>query len=237
MYPLSYWAVILKGRERNPTKRPLIKSQKRGGCPASSPHHVEVGYIADRPVCEEPGHGVHRCYVFGGRTPNQRLRTAIMHRLCFVCLRSGHITRHCPNLKRCQVPDCGRFHASILHLADWQEYRRGSNQSYRGGDKKPRRSTNTEKAGNRGGRWQHRGASRSGSQRTQSRRWGPALPENRVFVPAPTRPGKRQVTASPRNRVTRGARPRATEKSTTDREAKTFHAQGSDGPWRRTSTA
>ena len=40
----------------------------------------------------------------------QRLRL----RLCFVCLRGGHITRNCASRTKCKVEDCGRMHATSI---------------------------------------------------------------------------------------------------------------------------
>ena len=49
---------------------------------------------------------------------------AIRLKLCFVCLRGGHITRDCTSKTRCKADDCGRMHSTMLHAANWSKLRR-----------------------------------------------------------------------------------------------------------------
>ena len=39
--------------------------------------------------------------------------------LCFVCLRPGHVSRACEADIRCEVSECQRRHATVLHGASW----------------------------------------------------------------------------------------------------------------------
>ena len=75
------------------------------------------------PACQEVGHEVAGCNTFARLRPDERLSTALRLRLCFVCLRAGHITRDCTDKQRCQALDCGRLHATLLHEADWEKFR------------------------------------------------------------------------------------------------------------------
>ena len=67
------------------------------------------------PVCEKEGHGVISCEKYVALRPEDRLQTAIRLKLCFVCLRGGHITQDCTSKTRCKTEDCGRMHAIMLH--------------------------------------------------------------------------------------------------------------------------
>ena len=72
----------------------------------------------DCPVCEEGSHEVRECPSFLKESPGGRLRATIRAKLCFVCLRTGHITRECPDRKICSVRGCQHWHATELHEAD-----------------------------------------------------------------------------------------------------------------------
>ena len=45
-------------------------------------------------------------------------RVRALH-LCFVCLRPGHMSRVCQADMRCEVSECQRRHATVLHGASW----------------------------------------------------------------------------------------------------------------------
>ena len=75
------------------------------------------------PVCEKEGHGVMSCKKYVALQPEDRLQTAIRLKLCFVCLRGGHITRDCTSKTRCKTEDCGHMHATMLHAANWTKLR------------------------------------------------------------------------------------------------------------------
>ena len=64
----------------------------RGSSKSSYVALAEVGC----PICKEEGHEVSLCPMFIMKLPGDRLQAAIEARLCFVCLRTGHITRDYP---------------------------------------------------------------------------------------------------------------------------------------------
>ena len=74
-------------------------------------------------VCEKEGHEVLSCEKFVALRPEDRLQTAIRLRLCFVCLKGGHITRDYTSKMRCRADNCGRMHATMLHAANWSKLR------------------------------------------------------------------------------------------------------------------
>ena len=74
-------------------------------------------------VCEREGHEVLSCEKFIALRPEDRLQAAVRLRLCFVCLRGGHITRDCTSKMRCKAESCGRMHATMLHAANWSKLR------------------------------------------------------------------------------------------------------------------
>ena len=74
-------------------------------------------------VCEREGYEVLSCEKFVALRPEDRLQTAVRLRLCFVCLKGGHITRDCTSKMRCRAENCGRMHATMLHAANWSKLR------------------------------------------------------------------------------------------------------------------
>ena len=74
-------------------------------------------------ACEREEHEVLSCERFAALQPEDRLQTAIRLRLCFVCLKGGHITRDCTSKMRCRVENCERMHATTLHAANWSRLR------------------------------------------------------------------------------------------------------------------
>ena len=79
----------------------------------------------DCPVCEG-GHEVPSCPSFLKESPGDRLQAALRAKLCFMCLRTGHITRECPDKTTCPVQGCQHWHAGELHEANWAQFRRSS---------------------------------------------------------------------------------------------------------------
>ena len=74
-------------------------------------------------VCEREGHKILSCEKFVALRPEDRLQTAVRLRLCFVCLKGGHITRDCTSKMRCRAENCGRMHGTMLHAANWSKLR------------------------------------------------------------------------------------------------------------------
>ena len=92
---------------------------------SSAPTRVAYATSNSSPclVCEREGHEVLSCEKFVALRPEDRLQTAVRLRLCFVCLRGGHITRDCTSKMRCKAESCGRMHATMLHAANWSKLR------------------------------------------------------------------------------------------------------------------
>ncbi|XP_044573583.1 uncharacterized protein LOC123257723 [Drosophila ananassae] len=98
------------------------------------------------PICEGLGqHAVRDCQRFIGATPTERWRLARRHRLCFMCLQSGHMTRSCAASGECPMNGCRRKHHRLLHEANNEGFRR---PPQRGGNW---RSYNRQAAGPREG--------------------------------------------------------------------------------------
>ncbi|XP_044571285.1 uncharacterized protein LOC123257215 [Drosophila ananassae] len=77
------------------------------------------------PICEGLGqHAVRDCQRFIGATPTERWRLARRHRLCFMCLQTGHMTGSCAASKECPVNGCRRKHHRLLHEANSEGFRR-----------------------------------------------------------------------------------------------------------------
>ena len=99
------------------------QGQKSERNPASTRAAYATSTSSSCPICEKEGHGTLGCEKFTALQPEDRLQTAIRLKLCFVCLKGGHITRDCTSKMRCKTEDCGRMHATILHDANWSRLR------------------------------------------------------------------------------------------------------------------
>ncbi|XP_070137780.1 uncharacterized protein [Drosophila bipectinata] len=77
------------------------------------------------PICEGLGqHAVWDCQRFIGATTTDRWRLARRHRLCFMCLQSGHMTGSCAASGECPMNGCRRKHHRLLHEASNEGFRR-----------------------------------------------------------------------------------------------------------------
>ena len=129
----------LKVREhRRPDLQDVVEYVEEAAAVASDPVYgnqkserssapTRVAYVTSNSspclVCEREGHEVLSCEKFIALRPEDRLQTAVRLRLCFVCLRGGHITRDCTSEMRCKAESCGRMHATMLHAANWSKLR------------------------------------------------------------------------------------------------------------------
>ena len=59
-------------------------------------------------------HTIWTCEKFKSMKVNERREYVQKFRLCFNCLRPGHISKDCKS-KTCSVPSCGRRHSRLLH--------------------------------------------------------------------------------------------------------------------------
>ena len=131
----------LKVREcRRPDLQDVVEYVEEAAAVASDPVYGNQGQKSERnpastraayatstsspcPICEKEGHETLSCEKFIALQPEDRLQTAIRLKLCFVCLKGGHITRDCTSKMRCKAEDCGRMHATMLHAANWSRLR------------------------------------------------------------------------------------------------------------------
>ena len=93
---------------------------------------TRVAYVATAdvccPICNDSEHSVPQCRKFLNMSPNDRLNVSLKNQICFMCLTPGHITRECSNPVKCQERKCGQRHATMLHDADWEGFRRASKE-------------------------------------------------------------------------------------------------------------
>ena len=71
------------------------QGQKSERNPASTRAAYATSTSSSCPICEKEGHEALSCEKFTALQLEDRLQTAICLKLCFVCLKGGHITRDC----------------------------------------------------------------------------------------------------------------------------------------------
>ncbi|XP_032289057.1 uncharacterized protein [Drosophila virilis] len=69
------------------------------------------------PICNGQ-HAVRDCNEFNLASPLKRWTVVKRHRLCFSCLRVGHMARVCNRANECQVNGCRKRHHRLLHYHD-----------------------------------------------------------------------------------------------------------------------
>ena len=68
------------------------------------------------PYCNDGSHPTFRCRRFKDATIQQRLSWSKQHKLCDICLHSGHSPADCTNTFRCRI--CDGRHNYLLHVDD-----------------------------------------------------------------------------------------------------------------------
>lgn len=63
-------------------------------------------------VCSH-AHPIHRCFVFKRKPVSIRRELVVTNRLCFLCLKSGHMMNACPAAYTCKL--CAGRHNTLLH--------------------------------------------------------------------------------------------------------------------------
>ena len=58
-------------------------------------------------------HDLQDCRAFREKSPDEKISFVKENRLCFRCLRTGHIGKNCKTLVRCDV--CSKSHATVMH--------------------------------------------------------------------------------------------------------------------------
>ena len=71
-----------------------------------------------RPPCGycQGSHSIVKCFKFRKLPYEQRIAAVRERRLCFSCLRKGHVAVDCPDEASCDM--CGKHHATLLHNPD-----------------------------------------------------------------------------------------------------------------------
>ena len=64
------------------------------------------------PTCKAK-HALWKCPVFQAQSPTEQKETVIQGKLCFNCLRSGHVLAKCTSQSKCKTCQCK--HYSVLH--------------------------------------------------------------------------------------------------------------------------
>ncbi|XP_062600980.1 uncharacterized protein LOC134262619 [Saccostrea cucullata] len=58
-------------------------------------------------------HDISQCWNFNGKDVGAKMDLLRKNRGCFICLKTGHISKYCPQKKGCE--HCGKLHHSSLH--------------------------------------------------------------------------------------------------------------------------
>lgn len=133
----------------NPIASPLLFSVKSDGrlskgvksfSTNTQAEHLnyKTGLLTSKPklpclVCKEDHHGIAKCPVFASKSMEDKGSFIHLNRLCFGCLRKGHITKECRTRHICGR--CGQRHPTCLHekrerqLGDHSYYHKRRNKS------------------------------------------------------------------------------------------------------------
>jgi hypothetical protein len=65
--------------------------------------------------CTKQGHSVYQCEAFAKASMKVKLDTVKENKLCFRCLRKGHIARDCKVRFLCDIDGCGKRHHRLMH--------------------------------------------------------------------------------------------------------------------------
>ncbi|XP_038050892.1 uncharacterized protein LOC119724042 [Patiria miniata] len=115
VYGTSTWE-----RSRDvPQKRRTQPRQRGSFAVASVPERVVTRECS---LCKGE-HTLFGCQQFKAKSPQDRLSYAKQERLCFNCLRRGHMTSACRLNRTCTVSGCGRKHTKFLHIPQTMQQR------------------------------------------------------------------------------------------------------------------
>ena len=81
------------------------------------------------PMCTR-SHPLYRCETFKSKPVNERHEFIKRSRICFNCINSvEHSSRSCKSSVRCQKPECGKRHHTLLHFASFNPERNDAHQA------------------------------------------------------------------------------------------------------------
>ena len=118
----SLYAVKGLSRSFSESVRPAVNSREEG----RGKVHVlatkgvpDSGLVTDRPsclFCHKVGHSVVSCFAFASKNAEEKKKFVRDNRLCFGCLKIGHISKECRSRQTCDK--CLRPHPTCLHFDD-----------------------------------------------------------------------------------------------------------------------
>ena len=117
----SLYAVKGLSRSLSESVRPAVNSKREEG---RGKVHVlatkgvpDSGLVTDRPsclFCHKVGHSVVSCFAFASKNAEEKKKFVRDNRLCFGCLKIGHISKECRSRQTCDK--CQRPHPTCLHF-------------------------------------------------------------------------------------------------------------------------
>ena len=113
-------------------------TQKRG----SQFHGVTTTTEPRCPACRSTGcSSLFQCEIFKAMAPSERYGLAKNDRLCFNCLKKGHLAGECRVEQTCTAKGCQLKHTKFLHMARDQSREEATGSSKDGGAAKPESGT------------------------------------------------------------------------------------------------
>ena len=95
--------------------------------------HASINNVASRVPTQSScflcgsEHSIFQCVRFKQMSVDARVTFALTNRMCFRCLKTGHIAKECSSTYLCEVPGCGGRHSKFLH--DGSRHNTTRNQS------------------------------------------------------------------------------------------------------------
>ena len=101
----SYSALQQRDYDRNKPRNPTANAKTFNTTTERQPISCHL--------CQKPGHGLSNCHNFIAKPLDDRVKYILTERLCFGCLRFGHISKNCRNKMICDI--CHKRHPTCIH--------------------------------------------------------------------------------------------------------------------------
>lgn len=139
----SYHAIQQSGPDKAKVKNQNEDGHKKraAGAKAFTTNTSEKNTVTCM-FCKKSGHGLHKCYKFIEKPVEDRVKHIKSEKLCFGCLKPGHLSKNCTKRMACDT--CSKRHPTCLH-ADRSKKEQEPHQEQQESKKEPSKEVNNSK--------------------------------------------------------------------------------------------